>query len=126
MFGFSPLRFRLISFFDLQEVRAGFTWGEVTISRLRDDEVEDTGSSSTFDDFSTAAGEEDLMIIPFQNENLAAYIQKPDGSRRVAAIVPDLITLLDSQNGSHLGTQVYTYGLRVTGKIMLVDPTEYG
>ncbi|KAK1235046.1 hypothetical protein PQX77_001737, partial [Marasmius sp. AFHP31] len=97
-----------------REVRAGFTWGELTISRLRDEEMEDTDSSSTFSDLSTPAAEEDVMVIPFQNENLAAYIQKPDGSRKMAAIVPDLITVLDSQSGSHLGTHLYTYGLRVT------------
>ncbi|KAL0061493.1 hypothetical protein AAF712_011716 [Marasmius tenuissimus] len=97
-----------------REVRAGFTWGELTISRLRDDEMEDTGSSIISSDLSTPAAEDDLMVIPFQNENLAAYIQKPDGLRKMAAIVPDLITVLDSQSGSHLGTHLYTYGLRVT------------
>ena len=28
--------------------------------------------------------------------------------------MPDLIAVLDSQNGSSIGTQVYRYGLRVT------------
>ncbi|THU86391.1 hydantoinase/oxoprolinase [Dendrothele bispora CBS 962.96] len=96
-----------------REVRAGFTWGEVRIARLLDDELEHAPSNT---DVSRAAEEDkdDIMIIPFQNENLVAYIEKPDGSRRVAAIVPDLITILDSQSGSHLGTQMYMYGLRVT------------
>ena len=62
------------------------------------------------------------MVIPFQNENLCAYLEDEIGSRRVhgqclltrsltnlfrfqvAASVPDLITILDSQSGSHLGT----------------------
>lgn len=78
-----------------REVSKGFTWGEVTIARLQDDEVEE---------------EEEKMVIPFQNENLAAYI-----GGTMKAIVPDLICVLDSQSGCHLGTQMYTYGLRVTG-----------
>ncbi|THU96615.1 Hydantoinase/oxoprolinase [Dendrothele bispora CBS 962.96] len=92
-----------------REVRAGFTWGEIRIARLRDDEVEDASSA-------LVANEEgdDQMIIPFQNENLAAYVEKHDGSRSMVAIVPDLIVVLDSQSGSHLGTQMYSYGLRVT------------
>ncbi|THU78808.1 hypothetical protein K435DRAFT_699386, partial [Dendrothele bispora CBS 962.96] len=92
-----------------REVRAGFIWGEIRIARLRDDEVEDVSSA-------LVANEEgdDQMIIPFQNENLAAYVEKRDGSRSMVAIVPDLIAVLDSQSGSHLGTQMYSYGLRVT------------
>ncbi|KAK7058791.1 hypothetical protein VNI00_001415 [Paramarasmius palmivorus] len=89
-----------------REVRAGFTWGEVTIAPLRDDELEDS-SVATEDDGSR-------LVIPFQNENLAAYIDKADGTRTMVAIVPDLIAVLDSQSGSHLGTQMYSYGLRVT------------
>ncbi|KAK7437584.1 hypothetical protein VKT23_018482 [Stygiomarasmius scandens] len=92
-----------------REVRAGFTWGGIRIARLRDDELEDASLSTDSD-----AGLDDQMVIPFQNENLAAYIERPDGSRKMAAIVPDLITVLDSQSGSHLGTQMYSYGLRVT------------
>ncbi|ESK98388.1 hydantoinase [Moniliophthora roreri MCA 2997] len=90
-----------------REVRDGFTWGEVTIARLRDDELEDSSAVSTAEDDS-------VMVIPFQNENLVAYIDKPDGARTMVAIVPDLITVLDSQSGSHLGTQMYSYGSRVT------------
>ncbi|THU86947.1 DUF917-domain-containing protein [Dendrothele bispora CBS 962.96] len=79
------------------------------LPRLRDDGVEDASSALV------ANGEDDdQMIIPFQNENLAAYVEKRDGSRSMVAIVPDLIAVLDSQSGSHLGTQMYSYGLRVT------------
>ncbi|THU94437.1 hypothetical protein K435DRAFT_860565 [Dendrothele bispora CBS 962.96] len=60
-----------------QEVRAGFTWGEIRIARLRDDEVEDASSASV----ANKEGD-DLLIIPFQNENLVAYVEKRDGSRR--------------------------------------------
>ncbi|KAF9553636.1 Hydantoinase/oxoprolinase [Agrocybe pediades] len=94
-----------------REVRAGFTWGEVRIARLRNDELEDATDTNT----PTDGGEEDAtMLIPFQNENLCAYLDFADGRRKVEASVPDLITILDSQSGSHLGTPEYTYGLRVT------------
>ncbi|KAK0471126.1 hydantoinase/oxoprolinase [Armillaria novae-zelandiae] len=101
-----------------REVRAGFTWGEVKIARLGEDELEDSSSTNLNMDH----GPDDHMIIPFQNENLVAYIEKPDGTRGVAAIVPDLICVLDSQSGSHLGTQMYSYGLRVTVIVMAGSP----
>ncbi|KAF5322650.1 hypothetical protein D9619_002211 [Psilocybe cf. subviscida] len=103
-----------------REVRAGFTWGEVRIARLRADEMEDIQSEAPNSSLhasqtsQSASGANDTMLIPFQNENLCAYLETEDGSRKVAAIVPDLITILDSQSGSHLGTPEYTYGLRVT------------
>ncbi|KAJ7183113.1 hydantoinase/oxoprolinase [Mycena filopes] len=91
-----------------REVRAGFTWGEITVAQLAAQEME--GQAQTVP--ATAPG--DHMVIPFQNENLCAYIEKPDGSRKLAAIVPDLISVLDSQSGSNLGSPDYRYGLRVT------------
>ncbi|KAF8964893.1 hypothetical protein BDZ97DRAFT_1918596 [Flammula alnicola] len=100
-----------------REVRAGFTWGQVRIARLRADELEDTEVNDDTPSFSEDAQEvvaDATMLIPFQNENLCAYMENPDGSRKVVASVPDLITILDSQSGSHLGTPEYSYGLRVT------------
>ncbi|KAK0211982.1 hydantoinase/oxoprolinase [Armillaria fumosa] len=101
-----------------REVRAGFTWGEVKIARLGEDELEDSSSSN----LNLDRGLDDHMVIPFQNENLVAYIEELDGARSVAAIVPDLICVLDSQSGSHLGTQMYSYGLRVTVIVMAGSP----
>lgn len=63
---------------NVQEVRAGFTWGEIKIAPLQDDELEDTSGSQDF-----GCNPDDLMVIPFQNENLAAYHEHPDGSRSV-------------------------------------------
>ncbi|KAJ6460352.1 hydantoinase/oxoprolinase [Mycena vitilis] len=91
-----------------REVRAGFTWGEIRIAQLLDEEQEEPGTTTV------VTGPGDHMIIPFQNENLCAYIEKDGGARELAAIVPDLISVLDSQNGSNLGSQDYSYGLRVT------------
>uniref|UniRef100_A0A8H8CPV3 Hydantoinase n=1 Tax=Psilocybe cubensis TaxID=181762 RepID=A0A8H8CPV3_PSICU len=89
-----------------REVRAGFTWGQVRIARLRDDEIEDVIQQNQISKTAeeTMEGPEDVMIIPFQNENLCAYLERPDGTRKIVVSVPDLITVLDSQSGSHLGT----------------------
>ncbi|CCM04742.1 uncharacterized protein FIBRA_06931 [Fibroporia radiculosa] len=103
-----------------REVRKGFTWGSVTIVPLLEDEEEDGGSPATANQL---YGPEDRLVIPFQNENLYAYIESPnDGDRKVLVTVPDLITVLDSQNGSALGTPDYRYGLRVTVIAMAGDP----
>lgn len=59
--------------------------------------------------------------IPFKNENIAA-IRLPDGSDNetgkeknedVLAIVPDLVSVIDAQNGEAIGTPEYRYGLLV-------------
>lgn len=59
--------------------------------------------------------------IPFKNENIAA-IRLPSGGESkageernedVLAIVPDLIAVIDAQNGEAIGTPEYRYGLLV-------------
>ncbi|KAJ4324805.1 hypothetical protein N0V94_001034 [Neodidymelliopsis sp. IMI 364377] len=59
--------------------------------------------------------------IPFKNENIAA-IRIPDGEESttgeernedVLAIVPDLVSVIDAQNGEAIGTPEYRYGLLV-------------
>ncbi|KAI0341454.1 DUF917-domain-containing protein [Trametopsis cervina] len=93
-----------------REVRTGFTWGSVTIVPLREDEEEDPVNSV----LSSSWGPEDKVVIPFQNENLYVVRKSPGAEDQIVVTVPDLITLLDSQSGSSLGTQDYRYGLRVT------------
>ena len=59
--------------------------------------------------------------IPFKNENIAALRIPPGGENAgspekqddVLAIVPDLITVIDAQNGEAIGTPEYRYGLLV-------------
>ncbi|KAI0746879.1 DUF917-domain-containing protein [Daedaleopsis nitida] len=94
-----------------REVRKGFTWGKVTIVPLIGDEEEDADATPSF---TLPVKPDDKLVIPFQNENLYAYIESADGERKIHATVPDLITVLDSQNGAPLGTPEYRYGLRVT------------
>ncbi|KAI0938669.1 hypothetical protein AcV5_000296 [Taiwanofungus camphoratus] len=102
-----------------REVRKGFTWGSVTIVPLLEDEEEDVGSPKIA---IPSYGPADRMVIPFQNENLYAYIEPPNGVRKTLVTVPDLITVLDSQNGTALGTPDYRYGLRVTVIALAGDP----
>ncbi|KAH7086441.1 hypothetical protein FB567DRAFT_561143 [Paraphoma chrysanthemicola] len=53
------------------------------------------------------------MIIPFKNENIYAKKEGIDGEEEIIAMVPDLVCVLDAQNGEALGTQEYRYGLPV-------------
>lgn len=53
------------------------------------------------------------LLISFQNENLTAELLTHDSSSKtMLAVVPDLITVLDAQSGSSLGTHEYRYGVR--------------
>jgi DUF917 family protein len=104
---------------ELQEVRAGFTWGEVHITPLLESELEEASQTEDLSHYSTDPNT--TMVIPFQNENLYAYcvkdgnqtvpiyltpaeVSRNDAILQVVASVPDLITVLDSQSGTHLGT----------------------
>ncbi|KAI8940170.1 hypothetical protein NX059_003877 [Plenodomus lindquistii] len=60
--------------------------------------------------------------VPFKNENIAA-IRIPDSGEtktgeekdeHVLAIVPDLVAVIDAQNGEAIGTPEYRYGLLVS------------
>lgn len=59
--------------------------------------------------------------IPFKNENIAAIRLHEGGENRtgeeknedVLAIVPDLVSVIDAQNGEAIGTPEYRYGLLV-------------
>ncbi|KAF4563054.1 hypothetical protein EYR40_007227 [Pleurotus pulmonarius] len=95
-----------------REVRKGFTWGELVVAPLSNDELEYNGVVSTYQ---STYGPNARLVIPFQNENIYAYVETSGSeAKKVVATVPDLITVLDSQKGVALGTPEYRYGLRVT------------
>ncbi|RFU24482.1 hypothetical protein B7463_g11857, partial [Scytalidium lignicola] len=79
----------------------GHTYGEVVIEPLSDEEEEGTASTFT-----------GSVMIPFKNENLYVQHTSPSGEKTMFATVPDLIAVLDSQNGQALGVPEYRYGLR--------------
>ncbi|KAF4775312.1 hypothetical protein HER10_EVM0009083 [Colletotrichum scovillei] len=53
------------------------------------------------------------FVIPFKNENILAKRVDASGKQDILTIVPDLVCVLDAQNGEALGTQEYRYGLLV-------------
>ncbi|KAI1280947.1 hypothetical protein F5Y07DRAFT_313578 [Xylaria sp. FL0933] len=62
-----------------------------------------------------------LLKIPFKNENIAAIRvsrttvdgKTHEKEEEVLGLVPDLITVIDAQNGEAIGTPEYRYGLLV-------------
>ncbi|OCL04608.1 DUF917-domain-containing protein [Glonium stellatum] len=84
-------------------LRMGHIYGEVVIEGT---DVSDFNSNKQAE-FSGK------IKIPFKNENIAALYMKDDGNEDVLAIVPDLISIIDAQNGEAIGTPEYRYGLLV-------------
>jgi DUF917 family protein len=71
--------------------------------------------------------DERRMTVEFQNENLGARVEQPDGTEEWVATVPDLITVLDRETGDPIRTEALRYGSRVrvlgipTPEIMRTD-----
>lgn len=61
-------------------MRKGFTWGSVTIVPLLEDEEESGTIASTTP---LVYSPDDRLVIPFQNENLYAYVESPNGDKKV-------------------------------------------
>ncbi len=74
------------------------------------------------------AGFNGQVNIPFKNENIAAIklssrdsrpLETPEGNGQAGhgedtlCVVPDLVCVLDAQDGEAIGTQDYRYGLNV-------------
>ncbi|UKZ53158.1 hypothetical protein TrVGV298_006950 [Trichoderma virens] len=94
-------------------LRMGHVYGECIIEGAdiveRDDPTHE--SQAQFKGF---------IKIPFKNENIAAVrmasagdILQTEKQEDVLAIVPDLISVIDAQNGDAIGTPEYRYGLLV-------------
>ncbi|KAK0748418.1 hypothetical protein B0T21DRAFT_356524 [Apiosordaria backusii] len=96
-------------------LRMGHVYGECIIEGT--DVVELDGVSPVKEQGQQFRGR---IKIPFKNENIAA-IKIHDGQEEgalenqedVLAIVPDLICVIDAQNGEAIGTPEYRYGLLV-------------
>ncbi|KAK4183129.1 hypothetical protein QBC35DRAFT_125714 [Podospora australis] len=94
-------------------LRMGHVYGECIIEGTDVADQTDTTSSSQFTG---------RIKIPFKNENIAAIRISRGGQHEkgllekqedVLAIVPDLICVIDAQNGEAIGTPEYRYGLLV-------------
>lgn len=92
-------------------LRMGHIYGEVIIEGA---DVNDATTSAP----SEFSGK---IKIPFKNENIAAIrihddqenVVGEEKNEDVLAIVPDLIAVIDAQNGEAIGTPEYRYGLLV-------------
>lgn len=78
------------------------------------------GGAVTDDETESDTPFQGKIKIPFKNENIAAIRMRPDDGAAalerqedVLAIVPDLISVIDAQNGEAIGTAEYRYGLLV-------------
>ncbi|KAK2041826.1 DUF917-domain-containing protein [Colletotrichum somersetense] len=87
--------------------RAGHAYGEVIIE----------GGASSYGGATNGGRRErtgvEILKIPFKNENILAKKVHGDGTEEIIAIVPDLVCVIDAQNGEAIGTQEYRYGLLV-------------
>ncbi|KAF5249131.1 hypothetical protein FANTH_5507 [Fusarium anthophilum] len=91
-------------------LRNGHVYGECLIegADVRDEHVASGDISEQF---------RGAVKIPFKNENIAALRVHPDRKEElqedILAIVPDLVCVIDAQNGEAVGTPEYRYGLLV-------------
>ncbi|KAI1176969.1 hydantoinase [Nemania sp. FL0916] len=102
-------------------LRLGHVYGECIIEGA--DLVDDDDKPSRKDSASNSDSQfRGLVKIPFKNENIAAIkisrTTTVEGKMRetedeVMGLVPDLITIIDAQNGEAIGTPEYRYGLLV-------------
>lgn len=95
-------------------LRGGYAYGECIIEGADVRVDESSGKSGS----SSAPGSFHGRIkIPFKNENIAVLkLREGETEERqedVLGIVPDLITVIDAQNGEAIGTPEYRYGLLV-------------
>lgn len=73
-----------------------------------------TTGSADIVPFAGSGTASDAVRVVFQNENISlSRVGHPPLPAAVLASVPDLLCLLDAEDGRALGTQDYRYGLRV-------------
>ncbi|KAI0476256.1 hypothetical protein GGR56DRAFT_693571 [Xylariaceae sp. FL0804] len=93
--------------------RAGHAYGEVVIEAAG----EAAAAAAPADEAAGGPRGRERLVIPFKNENILAKKlgagQASDERGEILAMVPDLVSVLDAQDGEALGTQDYRYGLLV-------------
>ncbi|KAL2884467.1 hypothetical protein SGCOL_000415 [Colletotrichum sp. CLE4] len=98
-------------------LRKGHVYGELVIEGADICTSDEPGEGETKQRFTG------FVKIPFKNENIAAikatsarsgpHEVETEKQEDVLAIVPDLIAVIDAQNGEAIGTPEYRYGLLV-------------
>ncbi|KAL1863139.1 hypothetical protein Daus18300_008132 [Diaporthe australafricana] len=107
-------------------LRMGHVYGECLIEGMDVSEAKE-GDAGALNGGQGRSRFEGLIKIPFKNENIAAIrvhdkdhnVNEGDSEtlekqEDVLCIVPDLISVIDAQNGEAIGTPEYRYGLLVT------------
>ncbi|KAK7736163.1 hypothetical protein SLS53_007191 [Cytospora paraplurivora] len=105
-------------------LRMGHVYGECLIEGMDVAGAQD-GDSGALDAGVSNSRFRGVVKIPFKNENIAVLRvpenepgEEEDGplerQEDVLGIVPDLISVIDAQNGEAIGTPEYRYGLLVT------------
>ncbi|KAI1959100.1 hypothetical protein LOZ58_004808 [Ophidiomyces ophidiicola] len=87
----------------------GHSYGEITIQQTQQSEEEQSSSNNA--DAVAVGG---VLKIPFKNENIYAKHISESGEEKYIAMVPDLISVLDTQSGKALGVPEFRYGVMVT------------
>ena len=95
-------------------LRRGHVYGECIIEGAQVASRGDAGALAKEPEF------RGYVKIPFKNENIAAvkiastqHVSETEKQENLLAIVPDLISVIDAQNGEAIGTPEYRYGLLV-------------
>ncbi|KAI1497220.1 hydantoinase [Biscogniauxia marginata] len=109
-------------------LRMGHVYGECVIEGADVVDRDDDGAAAAADSKSSTPKQQQqqqfqgLIKIPFKNENIAAIRitrsvaddgKVEDTEGEVLGLVPDLISVIDAQNGEAIGTPEYRYGLLV-------------
>jgi DUF917 family protein len=100
----------------VRDVSRGYTIGKCVLAPLSVEEQEDAKPGTV--------AESRNLVIPFQNEYLAAsFVEpgKPDHEGETVCTVPDLISIL-GQDGEAVGSPELRYGLRVQVIAMPASP----
>ncbi|KKY32451.1 putative hydantoinase [Diaporthe ampelina] len=105
-------------------LRMGHIYGECLVEGMDVAEAKEGDTGGLEKDHGRSRFE-GLIKIPFKNENIAAIkvrghetngddSEALEKQKDVLCIVPDLISVIDAQNGEAIGTPEYRYGLLVT------------
>ena len=77
----------------------------------------------TIESATVSEGDEgkEQLLVDLQNEFIRARYRSANGKTRTAAVVPDIIALIDADSGEAIQTEDARYGLRVIVLVLPVD-----
>ncbi|WEW61398.1 hypothetical protein PRK78_006888 [Emydomyces testavorans] len=89
----------------------GHSYGEITIQQAQQADEEQLNRDNNMMPAVAVGG---VLKIPFKNENIYAQHVSEAGAEKYIAMVPDLISVLDTHSGKALGVPEFRYGVMVT------------